>query len=514
MKRTSLQWTLGVAAVLLLLSGGCTDRAERTVGPDGNNIELSAKITSPEFTQLIDVFRLTVTARDIEPIVESLFFDGRYIWGEVQVPSGAERRFMLEAIDSDVGAAQPDSENVVYRGATVADVRPEVIVQIDIPMRPVPPMVKFTPRWGSVESGSTFSVDVTALNMPQVRGLWLFLDFPEPIIEPLRTFPAPGLAPSAVFGTGYTGESPVFYMVVLDTAHLPISDADGDVTLGTIQFTTQGFTGGPLAVPILIDTVWAMDTAGNSLPTDGFYTDMATVQILPLTDRIVNFPDVNVETSVLNVLGQQTGPIMLSDVLTIDTLYAYGSVSSIQSLEGMEALHNLVVFNTNEQQLSDISPLAGLYNLTDLTLDYNQISNVYPLADLVRLTRLRMSGNNIVDITALGGMVELFDLDLSYNDIVNIGSLAEMDELYYLNLRSNNITDIDPLIGCRNVVELWLDYNSNLVDISALAELPYLRILRLSYTSVSNLQPLWTITVWVTATISTCMSVRSIPYRM
>ena len=51
----------------------------------------------------------------------------------------------------------------------------------------------------------------------------------------------------------------------------------------------------------------------------------------------------------------------------------------------------------HENQITDISPLAGLKNLTVLWLDENQITDVSPLAGLSKLTVLGLSGNQIAD---------------------------------------------------------------------------------------------------------------------
>jgi Leucine-rich repeat (LRR) protein len=54
-------------------------------------------------------------------------------------------------------------------------------------------------------------------------------------------------------------------------------------------------------------------------------------------------------------------------------------------------------------QITDISPLAGLANLQELSLDGNGISNVSALEGLPSLILLGLSSNQISDIKPLGG---------------------------------------------------------------------------------------------------------------
>ena len=54
-----------------------------------------------------------------------------------------------------------------------------------------------------------------------------------------------------------------------------------------------------------------------------------------------------------------------------------------------------------QNQISDLTPLAGLLNLTDLNLVGNQISDIRPLIALTQLKFLRFAGNPILDATSL-----------------------------------------------------------------------------------------------------------------
>ena len=74
----------------------------------------------------------------------------------------------------------------------------------------------------------------------------------------------------------------------------------------------------------------------------------------------------------------------------------------------------------SNNQITDISPLAGLTNLTNfglLNLGRNKISDLSPLAGLTNLERLNLSYNQISDLSPLKGLTNLKSLDLSGNPI-------------------------------------------------------------------------------------------------
>ena len=70
----------------------------------------------------------------------------------------------------------------------------------------------------------------------------------------------------------------------------------------------------------------------------------------------------------------------------------------------------------DDNQISDLSPLAGLVNLEELRLGRNQIREVSPLAGLVNLKVLSLSFNQIVDLSPLAGLPNLENLEIQGNE--------------------------------------------------------------------------------------------------
>ena len=68
-------------------------------------------------------------------------------------------------------------------------------------------------------------------------------------------------------------------------------------------------------------------------------------------------------------------------------------------------------------EVEDITPIAGLTKLTWIELEQNNVSDISALSELKQLQDLRMSDNRITDITALYELTRLKFVFLSGNEI-------------------------------------------------------------------------------------------------
>ena len=125
----------------------------------------------------------------------------------------------------------------------------------------------------------------------------------------------------------------------------------------------------------------------------------------------------------------------------------------IAPLRYMTNLHTLHLGETqfSNNQISNISSLAGLTNLERLVLRNNLISDIAPLAGLTNLTWLDMQSNQISDITPLAGLTNLTLLDLWNNQISDITPLTGLTNLHTLSLGFNQINDWSPVEHVENV---------------------------------------------------------------
>ena len=94
-----------------------------------------------------------------------------------------------------------------------------------------------------------------------------------------------------------------------------------------------------------------------------------------------------------------------------------------------------------ENNITDLTPLAGLTKLEELFLWENWITDVTPLAELTLLEELFLQGNKITDITPLAELTGLEELYLEANQITGLTPLAGLTKLKILNLYGNPIPD-------------------------------------------------------------------------
>ncbi|MFA6110195.1 MAG: leucine-rich repeat domain-containing protein [Candidatus Latescibacterota bacterium] len=104
----------------------------------------------------------------------------------------------------------------------------------------------------------------------------------------------------------------------------------------------------------------------------------------------------------------------------------------IASLAGIDSLTNLTVLDLADNQIRDISPLAGLIHLTYLDLENNRIQNIAPLAGLTQLEALFLGFNAIADISALTGLTQLRSVGL---EGIPLGDASSITQLAVLRTR-------------------------------------------------------------------------------
>ena len=178
---------------------------------------------------------------------------------------------------------------------------------------------------------------------------------------------------------------------------------------------------------------------------------------------VIQFKDENLKKAILfelheqNLIDYSVDNITKGDALKLKILdLSYQGMKSIKSIEGLEFFKNLETLVFYDNQVSDISPLAGLSKLTKLNLAYNgHISDLTPLATLTGLTSLDLRNNSISDLTPLAGLTKLTGLYLEFNQISDITPLASLSKLTKLSLSDNQISDITPLAPLTNLDTLY-----------------------------------------------------------
>jgi hypothetical protein len=451
-----VRWLLFSILVAMAVFAGCSEKVVNQTA-DGGNVELVAKVAMPELMQYVSVLKLTVTADDMDPIVRYFELGGTspQLALKADVPAGAKRLFVLEAFSNIVGNVEIEP-TPIYRGQTVANVGPDRLTPISIPMVPLVPLIKLTPHETSIRSGQPFKVSLEAFNLPDdIRAMRVVIDYvagnSEAFVWPDTLYRGRTLGATDSLEGHDIGDYMGYQITVGDTDSTgTIVDRNGYAHLATLTFTSRFLAGtdttGILDSTVSLDIInpYIVDTAGNLLKTGGIYFHSALVHLKGVEDSVVTFPDPGLTAVIRNALGisSPTQPIMLSQVLGLSYL------------------------NASEYQIADLTGLDQLANLKTVYFGYtgvNSLANLRILGRMSGLTWLSLESNEITDITPLNSLRNLNYLDLSYNPITDLSPLTHLTSLYSLYLNYCSITNIAPLVNNTGLGEgdhLWLVGNA------------------------------------------------------
>jgi len=284
---------------------------------------------------------------------------------------------------------------------------------------------------------------------------------------------SPMMALSAI---GQVVVKPVSYGVPTDLSTL-VQPLIGDQT-------TWHFMSGQVALSSGIVTVTGV--GGGSLHwSDGYVRFSGSLTLTPVS--VV--PDTVFATCLNGYLHHAA-----SDMISAADLGSLtGTVActnwGVASVEGAQYLSGITTLDLSQNEIQDLSRLAGLIRLTSLSLTANKIIDVSPLSGLIGLTTLSAGGNQISDISSLFDLTNLASLSLGYNQISKVLALSGMTRLSTLILNDNLLTDISPLAGLVSLAYINLAYN-DISDISAISGLTNLLTLRVPGNLITNVSPL------------------------
>ena len=242
------------------------------------------------------------------------------------------------------------------------------------------------------------------------------------------------------------------------------------------------------------------DTWTSSFPDILFALDFPKLvdkpPVMPEPDRLpgafVHIPDSNLRTAIAEALGKNpNAPITVEEMEGFGRLVARNR--DIHDLTGLQFATNLIRLNLRDNQISDLSPLAGLINLRELRLDHNftGISDLSPLAGLINLEILDFSFDTVSDLSLLplAGMTRLKYLHFTDCNVSDLSPLAGLVNLESLGFNRNNVSDLSPLAGLVNLkfIGTW---GHAISDLSALAGLTKLEEINFCGGNISDISPL------------------------
>lgn len=233
--------------------------------------------------------------------------------------------------------------------------------------------------------------------------------------------------------------------------------------------------------------------------------------------------DVEVNAYAEADLAQITDPELaacLQDAL-VDT--GVNSIScqrtKVASLAGMSQFTELTELSINNTAVTEVSELASLTKLKKLNLANNKLTDISSLNALTELTELDLSNNNIgsalgttvgsmtklqtlkldnaayssfyrIDAAELKDLTELTSLNINSLEITNAQELSNLTNLNSLVLSNTRLSSLSFLLPLTKLTELDISKNSNVNDLSALAEKTSLISLNLSETAFDSLASL------------------------
>ena len=252
------------------------------------------------------------------------------------------------------------------------------------------------------------------------------------------------------------------------------------------------------------DIVFALDFPESFIPPTVITPPVA------IPGAVVHIPDPNLRAAIAETLGKSpNAPITVGEMEGLEELQA--RYRGIRDLTGIQFATNLSEANLRDNQISDLSPLAGLINLRELRLDHNfqaadlsplvglinlevlsftfENVDLSPLAGLINLEWLGFNRNNVSDLSPLAGLVNLKFIRTWGNPISDLSPLAGLTTLERIDICGADISDLTPLKGLTGLKELYLARNE-IADISPLASLTGLNRLELRHNDISDISPL------------------------
>ena len=136
-----------------------------------------------------------------------------------------------------------------------------------------------------------------------------------------------------------------------------------------------------------------------------------------------------------------------------------GRITTIPTSEELKKIWDLQELYCQNNQLTDLSPLAKLTQLQKLYCQNNQITDLSPLAKLTQLQTLWCDNNQITDLLPLANLTQLQTLNCSFNQITDLLPLAKLTQLQELYCSKNRITNLLPLANLTELQKLNCEDN-------------------------------------------------------
>ena len=249
----------------------------------------------------------------------------------------------------------------------------------------------------------------------------------------------------------------------------------------------------------------ALDNANGSVKRDTWTSSFRDIiSALDYPDRIgrppvitqpdvlpggqVHIPDSNLRAAVAEALGKSANdPISVAEIKKLRRIDAFGR--GIRNLTGLQHATNLSRLVIENDQVSDISPIAGLTNLRELSFEDNPVSDISPVQGLINLTWLEFDRTQVSDISPVRGLKNLDSLELHSTKVSDLSPVRNLTSLTRLAFHDTLVSDLSSVRGLINLETLEFG-DSSVSDLSPIQGLTKLKHLHFSGANVSDASPI------------------------
>ena len=202
----------------------------------------------------------------------------------------------------------------------------------------------------------------------------------------------------------------------------------------------------------------------------------------------VHIPDPNLRAAVVEALGKSpNAPITVEEMKGLRRFDLANR--GVRDLTGLQFATNVTWLYLIDNQISDLSPIAGLIELREIWARGNVLSDISPVRGLTNLTHLEFPGSPISDLSSVKGLTNLIYLNCNDTLVSDLSPVSSLVNLEWLYMRNTRISDMSPVSGLINLKEIYFS-GDTVSDISLFAGLINLEVFATSGNPISDLSPL------------------------
>lgn len=206
----------------------------------------------------------------------------------------------------------------------------------------------------------------------------------------------------------------------------------------------------------------------GEVESETYYTDRAAGD-----SEAAVFKDKAIEAAIRELLDKPSGEIALSELETVTELYLIGAETG-ENWNSLVTRGEILMYGdkvvASRGGAASLEDMAMLPNLRTLALCNQDISDLSPLAGS-RIERLALHGNSVSDLSPLAKCGDLSELIISDNPVTEFSSLSHCKRLWKLTAGATPIESLDGIAEIPYLINLNLHNCDKLCDFSAFKEM-------------------------------------------